>query len=91
MGGPPMMRAIAYQTGRVTRANWVEVGDVVYYFLPQVARDADNQIRKKLALLWTGPNRVVGKPSESLATLQPMGRRVNNYGRQVEGGPGPCA
>ena len=23
--------------------------------------------------MWTGPYRVVGKPSESLATLQPMG------------------
>ena len=55
------------------RANRVEVGDVVYYFSPRVARDADNRISKKLALLWTGPYRVVGKPSESLATLQPMG------------------
>ena len=27
-------RATAYQTGRVTRANRVEVGDVVYYFSP---------------------------------------------------------
>ena len=66
-------RATAYQTGRVTRANRVEVGDVVYYFLPWVTRDADHRISKKLALLWTGPYRVVGKPSESLATLQPMG------------------
>ena len=66
-------RATAYQTGRVTHANRVEVGDVVYYFSPQVARDAANRISKKLALLWTGPYRVVGKPSESLATLQPMG------------------
>ena len=66
-------RATAYQTGQVTRANRVEVGDVVYYFSPRVARDADNRISKKLALLWTGPYRVVGKPSESLATLQPMG------------------
>ena len=66
-------RATAYQTGSVTRANPVEVGDVVYYFSPRVTRDADNRISKKLALLWTGPYRVVGKPSESLATLQPMG------------------
>ena len=43
------------------------------YFLPRVTRDADNRISKKLALLWTGPYQVVGKPSESLATLQPMG------------------
>ena len=66
-------RATAYQTGRVTRANRVEVGDVVYYFSPRVTRDADHRISKKLALLWTGPYRVVGKPSKSLATLQPMG------------------
>ena len=66
-------RATAYQTGRVTCANRVKVGDVVYYFSPRVTRDADNRISKKLALLWTGPYRVVGKPSESLATLQPMG------------------
>ena len=46
---------------------------MVYYFSPRVTRDADNRISKKLALLWTGPYRVVGKPSESLATLQPMG------------------
>ena len=65
-------RATAYQTGRVTRANQVEVGDVVYYFSPRVTRDDDNRISKKLALLWTGPYQVVGKPSESLATLQPM-------------------
>ena len=66
-------RATAYQTGRVTCANQVEVGDVVYYFSPRVTRDANNRISKKLALLWTGPYRVVGKPSESLADLQPMG------------------
>ena len=66
-------RATAYQTGRVTCANRVEVGDVVYYFSPRVTRDADNRLSKKLALLWRGPYRVVGKPSESLATLQPMG------------------
>ena len=66
-------RATAYQTGRVTRANWVEVGNVVYYFSPRVTRDADHRISKKLALLWTGPYRVVSKPSESLAALQPMG------------------
>ena len=66
-------RATSYQTGRVTCPKRVEVGDVVYYFSPRVARDADNRISKKLALLWTGPYRVVGKPSESLATLQPMG------------------
>ena len=41
--------------------------------MPRVTRDADNRISKKLALLWTGPYQVVGKPSESLATLQPMG------------------
>ena len=72
-GRAAIRRATANQTGRVTRANRVEVGDVVYYFSPRVARDADNRISKKLALLWTGPYRVVGKPSESLATLQPMG------------------
>ena len=66
-------RATAYQTGKVTRANRVEVADVVYYFSPRVARDADHWISRKLALLWTGPYRVVGKPSESLATIQPMG------------------
>ena len=66
-------RATAYQTGKVTRTNRVEVGDVVYYFSPRVTRDADHRISKKLALLWTGPYRVVGKPSESLATLQPVG------------------
>ena len=49
------------------------MGDVVYYFSPRVVRDADNRISRKLALLWTGPYRVVGKPSESLATLQPIG------------------
>ena len=46
---------------------------MVYFFSPRVARDADNRISKKLALLWTGPYGVVGKPSESLATLHPMG------------------
>ena len=33
----------------------------------------DHRISKKLALLWTGPYWVVGKPRESLATLRPMG------------------
>ena len=49
------------------------MGDVVYYFSPRVTRDAKRLISKKLALLWTGPYGVVGKPSQSLATLQPMG------------------
>ena len=54
-GRAAIRRATAYQTGRVTRANRVEVGDVVYYFSPRVTRDADHRISKKLALLWTGP------------------------------------
>ena len=66
-------RATAYQTGKVTRTNPVEVGDVVYYFSPRVTRDANHWISKKVALLWTGPYQVVGKPSESLATIRPMG------------------
>ena len=37
-----------------------------------MTQDADHLIRKKLALLWTGPYQVVGKLSESLATIQPM-------------------
>ena len=37
-----------------------------------MTQDADNLIRKKLALLWTGPYQVVGKLSESLATIKPM-------------------
>ena len=66
-------RATANQTGKVTRANKVEVGDVVYYFSPRVTRDAERLISKKLALLWTGPYRVVRKPSKSLATIKPLG------------------
>ena len=72
MGGPPSGEPRRTRRAEL-RANRVEVGDVVYYFSPRVTRDADNRISKKLALLWTGPYRVVGKPSESLATLQPMG------------------
>ena len=47
-------RATAYQMGRVTRVNRIEVGDVVYYFSPRVTRDANNQISKKLALCGLG-------------------------------------
>ena len=58
-------RATAYQTGRVMRANRVEVGDVVYYFSPRATRDDDNRISKKLALLWTGPYRARAWPPSS--------------------------
>ena len=72
MGGPPSGEPPPTRREEL-RANRVKVGDVVYYVSPRVARDADNWISKKLALLWTGPYGVVGKPSESLATLHPMG------------------
>jgi len=71
-------RATAYQTGRVTRANRVEVGDVVYYYCPRVTKDENRQLSRKLAILWTGPYRVNAKPSDSLVTLVAMGTWARN-------------
>jgi len=71
-------RATAYQTGRVTRANRVEVGDVVYYYCPRVTKDENRQLSRKLAILWTGPYRVNAKPSDSLVTLAAMGTWARN-------------
>jgi len=71
-------RATAYQTGRVTPANHVEVGDVVYYYCPRVTKGENRQLSKKLAILWTGPYRVNAKPSDSLVTLTAMGTWARN-------------
>jgi len=66
-------RVTAYQSGRVTRATKVEVGDVVYYFSLRIMSTRDQHAGKKLTLLWTGPYGVKEKISDSLLVIRPIG------------------
>ena len=68
-----VQRATAYQSGRVAKATKVEEGDVVYYFAPRVIRSKDVPVSRKLALLWTGPYKVVEKVTDSLAKITLFG------------------
>ena len=73
-----VQRATAYQSGRVAIATKVEEGDVVYYFAPQVIRSKDVPVSRKLALLWTGPYKVVKKVADGLAKITPFGEWAKN-------------
>jgi transposase InsO family protein len=77
-----VQRATSYQSGKVTKATKIEEGDVVYYFAPRVIRQKGAPISRKLALLWTGPYKVVTKVTETLAKISPFGDWAKN-GREI--------
>ena len=52
---------------------YLEVGDHVYYFSPQIQRSGTGQVHRKFAILWTGPYVVQKKVSESLFVIYPLG------------------
>jgi hypothetical protein len=73
-----LMRATAYQTGKVAKAIKVEEGDTVYYFSPRILPGTDRRTHKKLALLWTGPYQVRRVISASLCIIHPFGEWAKN-------------
>ena len=73
-----VQRATAYQSGKVVKATRVEAGDAVYYFAPRVVRNKNAPVSRKLAILWTGPYKVVQKITETLAKISPFGEWAKN-------------
>ncbi len=82
-----LMRATAYQTGKVAKAIKIEEGDTVYYFSPRILPGTDRRTHKKLALLWTGPYQVRRVISDSLCIIHPPIRRMGEKPtRDLDGG-----
>jgi Reverse transcriptase (RNA-dependent DNA polymerase)/RNase H-like domain found in reverse transcriptase/Integrase core domain/Integrase zinc binding domain len=77
-GSLGVVRATAYQSGKVNRAIKVEIGDTVYYFSPRVLPGAKGKTHRKLALLWTGPYRVKKVISDTLCVIYPFGEWARN-------------
>jgi len=73
-----VQRATAYHSGRVSKTARVEIGELVYYLSPRVVREKEERTSRKLAILWTGPFRVVDRPSNCLVTIYPAGKWAKN-------------
>ena len=54
--------------------NPITPGDIVYYFSPRGILN----LSKKLTLRWTGPYRVLQKPTESMCIIYPVGNWATN-------------
>ena len=54
--------------------NPIAIGDIVYYFSPRGILN----LSKKLTLRWTGPYRVLQKPTESMCIIYPKGNWATN-------------
>lgn len=54
--------------------NPIITGDIVYYFSPKGILN----LSKKLTLRWTGPYRVLQKPTESMCIIYPIGNWATN-------------
>ena len=52
---------------------YLEIGDHVYYFSPQVPKSPQGQTTRKFAILWTGPYVIQRKISDSLFVIYPIG------------------